>query len=105
VDEDLHIEFIEIEGEPALAVRGEIDMATAPQFLCACNRLAAVSDRLVLDFSEVTFIDSSGLKVLVAESRRSGISGVVVRNAPEGVVRTLRLTGLGHFASPATATG
>ena len=105
MDEDLHIEFIQMDGKPALAVRGEIDMATAPQFLCACNRLAAVADRLVIDFSEVTFIDSSGLKVLVAESQRSGVSAVDVRNAPEGVVRTLQLTGLGHFANSPTTAG
>lgn len=74
-------------------------MATAPQFLCACNRLTPAADQLVLDFTDVTFIDSSGLKVLVAQSKRSGVTGIRVLHARQAIMRTFRTTGLAHFAA------
>jgi anti-sigma B factor antagonist len=58
-------------GEWRLVARGEIDVATAPELR---RQLHDVTDRnptvLVLDLHEVTFIDSSGLGVLVGVLKR-----------------------------------
>jgi len=44
---------------------GEIDLTTAPALRHALDAASQVATRIVLDFSLVTFIDSSGLAVLL----------------------------------------
>ncbi len=51
-------------------VAGEVDMATAPQLAEAVEGASDPCRRVVVDLSEVTFLDSSGLNALVT-SRRS----------------------------------
>lgn len=48
-------------GWRVIAVRGDLDMATAPHLETACT---GVGDQLALDMSGVRFIDSSGLRAL-----------------------------------------
>jgi anti-sigma B factor antagonist len=59
---------------PALTViasEGEIDVSTVGAFRNALSEAArAGADRLVIDLSEVTFIDSSGLGALVEAHNR-----------------------------------
>jgi anti-sigma B factor antagonist len=44
---------------------GELDLATSPRLRAALDDAAARSSRVVIDLSEVTFLDSSALSVLV----------------------------------------
>jgi anti-sigma B factor antagonist len=76
---------------------GEIDLATAPGIREAISDLmAAGHTHLVLDLREVTFMDSTGLGILVGAGKRaSGLGGalrVVCDNAR--VLRLLAMTGL-----------
>jgi len=48
-------------------VSGEIDVATAPQLDACLRELGAT---VTLDFTGVTFMDSSGLSVLAAAAKR-----------------------------------
>lgn len=53
-------------GAPGVAVSGEVDMASAPRLQAALG--AAVADGagvFVVDLSEVTFLDSSAINVLL----------------------------------------
>jgi anti-sigma B factor antagonist len=53
-----------------VAARGEIDMATKPQFHEAVtNAAAGAEDRLVVDLTDVRFVDSGGLAVLIEGQR------------------------------------
>ena len=55
---------------------GEIDLATVPGFRQAISdHLAAGLTLLVLDISAVTFMDSTGLGVLVGAGKKAQISG------------------------------
>jgi anti-sigma B factor antagonist len=45
-------------------VRGEIDLATAPAVEVAIDSVQESTERVVVDFSEVSFLDSSALNVL-----------------------------------------
>ena len=80
VGEDAHI----------VAVRGEIDLFTAPEFK---QRVTAPIDagrsRVVVDLSQTTFIDSSSLGVLIGAHRRllrrGGAEALVVDAAVPGV--------------------
>ncbi|MDW5598492.1 STAS domain-containing protein [Conexibacter stalactiti] len=77
------------------APAGELDLATAPQLIAAL-RSHDDYERLVIDLRSLSFMDSSGLRLLVAETDRASRGGYVlqlVRGGPE-VGRLLRLTRL-----------
>jgi anti-sigma B factor antagonist len=80
-----------------LELRGELDLSGLEGF-CGHLRTACRThgDRIILDLSELTFIDSSGLSVLVeydASTRDSG--GVLALVAPRPPIRKiLSTTGL-----------
>ncbi|MEU4579412.1 MULTISPECIES: STAS domain-containing protein [Nonomuraea] len=80
-----------------VAVAGELDLFTAP-FLRDEVRDAIKQDsaRLVLDLQQLSFMDSSGLSVLIEAWRlATGEGGGVSLAAPQApVARILRTTGL-----------
>lgn len=89
------IEVVEREPRVRLVVRGEIDIQSAPELDEALSNTDG--DTVLLDLSEVTFIDSSGLRVLVMARNRfdsSGCSLVLYASEGSAVVRTIRLAGL-----------
>lgn len=62
-----------LEISPGLAVRGEVDMATAPALEAALEEAIRDSEgALVVDLSGVEFLDSSGLQVLMRARARLG---------------------------------
>jgi len=79
------------------ALSGELDIACAPALreqLLGLLRPAA--SRLVIDLSQVSYADASGLAVLVGTGRRAGLLGGYMRLAAPtpGVANVLRITGL-----------
>jgi anti-anti-sigma factor len=75
---------------------GEIDLASAPRLKTSLvGLLDAGYARFVLDLSEVRYLDSTGLGVLIAFSRRLTDDGhIVLAHAPDPVLGLLELTGL-----------
>ena len=55
-----------------ISVRGEIDMLTAPRFAAVLDVANASPSRLVLDMSAVSYIDSTGLRVLMTVHKARG---------------------------------
>jgi len=85
-----------------VAVGGEVDIFTAPRFKeCLVELLDSGVRRVVVDLSEVTFIDSTALGVLIGGVRRAHAAGgamtLVVVNRP--VERVLSITGLDRVFS------
>lgn len=79
-----------------LAVRGEIDTLTTPQLETGVNELlAAPADRVVLDLTEVSFLASSGLAVLIRAAQLAGERSQRLRLviATRAVRRPLQVTG------------
>jgi anti-sigma B factor antagonist len=80
-----------------VALSGEVDISTAPRFK---EDLLALMDegvrRIVVDLSEVTFIDSTALGVLIGGVRRlhEREGRLVLVAATRPVLRALTLTGL-----------
>jgi anti-sigma B factor antagonist len=58
-----------------IRVRGEVDTATAPQMGQAIDAQMARRRRIVVDLSEVEFMDLHGLAVLMRASRRARSEG------------------------------
>jgi anti-sigma B factor antagonist len=84
-------------GQAVVAVRGELDLYTAPLLWETIDAaIAATPHELVIDLTDVTFLDSSGLSVLVrAHKRLRPVDGtVVVRGAAEQVYMALEMTKL-----------
>lgn len=84
------------DGTALVTVAGELDIASADQLRSVLAELRSQGDieQLVVDLTDVPFIDSSGMGVLVGAQRLAERPLRVVV-APEGSVhRSLRLTSL-----------
>lgn len=77
-----------------ISVIGEVDLAGGPLLDQVIAAREAAGDDVVLEMSEVTFVDSSGLRSLIAASQRATAAGRRVRLvAPSAVlVRLLDIT-------------
>ncbi|MEY2580398.1 MAG: hypothetical protein QOE09_247 [Ilumatobacteraceae bacterium] len=94
-DDGLRIDTVHLDGHVVLSIDGEIDLATAGAFGAAIDEGLRKTGKVVLDFARVTFMDSSGLNVLVAAAGQDGRrDSVVIRNPPDSVQRLLSITGL-----------
>lgn len=86
-----------IDGYMVIHVAGEVDLASAPVLDEQIAALMANEPaQLVIDLSDVTFMDSTGLGVLVKALKRSRETGtqldVIVTN--ERVLKVFAITGL-----------
>jgi anti-anti-sigma factor len=83
------------DGVARVVASGELDLGTAEQLDEELKRHEqAASATLVLDLRELTFMDSTGLRTVIAadaRARERGIRFVIVR-PPEEVDRVFRLT-------------
>src|SRR5260370_28505932 len=86
----------ECNGLAEVAVRGELDCATAPRLRAALDGLDAVGTIVRIDLSATDFMDCAGVGVLVASHRRLSLLGgeLVLVSPSDPVRRVLELTGL-----------
>jgi anti-sigma B factor antagonist len=85
------------EGRAVVALAGEIDLFTAPHFDEALvGVIDAGARRVVVDLSEVTFIDSTAVGVVIGGVRRlRAVGGAIDIVCPsENIRRILELVGL-----------
>jgi anti-sigma B factor antagonist len=85
------------EGTHVVAVTGEVDLFTAPEFKQRLMApIAAGVERVIVDLTGTAFLDSSSLGVLIGAHRRLKARGgrLVVACANESIVKTFRITGL-----------
>ncbi len=87
-----------IDSAPVVALTGEIDLSTSPLLRAT---LVSLIDRgareLTVDLCDVTFVDSTGLGVLVAALQllqARGGGGLSIRGVGPVVRRVFELTGL-----------
>ncbi len=86
-------------GVHILSVRGEIDISTAPKVkLAAREAVFAGSNRVVLDLSNTTFLDSTGLGVIIALARLLRPDGdIAIVNSDPSIAKTFEITGLAEI--------
>jgi anti-anti-sigma factor len=84
-------------GRFVVTVRGELDLATADRLWSELEPLLSADAVVVLDGTEITFLDSSGLRVLLQAGNRAAADGGAFRLvAPQPAVqRVLELAGAG----------
>jgi anti-sigma B factor antagonist len=90
-----------------LCLHGELDLASAPLLAQEIeNASDATTAMVVLDLQELRFIDSTGLRIVLAAHERSQERGqeFALTRASEQVQRLLTITGVGEhlriIASP-----
>ena len=87
-------------GVVVLALSGELDVVSAPELeLCLNEVMAEAHDRVVLDLSELAFVDSAGVSVLIKGKQDAESSGrtLVLGRPTEQVHRVFALVGLADW--------
>ncbi len=79
-------------GELTLILHGEINSVTSPDFERAIGDVADIH-RLVLDFADVAYISSAGLRVLMKTKREIGEREFKLINLTTEVRDVLDITG------------
>ena len=87
--------------DDGFVLAGEVDAHTAPELERALTARIADAGSARLDTSGVTFMDSSGLRVLIGATNESrGRGGDLIVDSPTSVVRRLiEISGLSEHLS------
>jgi len=86
-------------GSFELRLAGELDLATADELRVSLEEtVAAVTDKLVVDISELSFADTSGIALWVSWSQR--VPRIEIRNAPPMILRAIQAMGLTKRLNP-----
>ena len=85
--------------QSVVRVAGEVDVSNAPELRDALDKVLAEEPTAIeVDLSEVPYIDSTGIGVLVGTAHRAHDKNVslVVSNPQHNVARVLDLLGVGR---------
>ncbi len=95
-DDDWLVPFAVYADPPTLLhLSGELDAASSSTLAIALDPLTSRGGDVRLDLAELTFIDSTGIKVLCEATQRLGKRGrVVLINPPPVVLHVLEIAGL-----------
>ncbi|MDR1985807.1 MAG: STAS domain-containing protein [Treponema sp.] len=79
-----------------LKINGKLSAATAEAFNCEVEEAIAESSRIEMDFTEVSYMASAGLRVLIAAQKKLNVCDglLTLRNVREDVLEVFKLTGL-----------
>src|SRR5664280_1187901 len=95
---DFRVEFVKPSDEVAVVEpSGELDFDTGPELdACLTSAMESGASRVVVDLTQVTFIDSSALGMLVGAARRSAgqTTELMIVCPPGNVARVIAITGL-----------
>jgi anti-anti-sigma factor len=114
--EGFSAKVVGLDDDTVVFLTGELDLATAPELTGVLGPLIARGPQeLTLDFSGLSFIDSSGIAALVDSQRRLNEQRrrLSIQRAQHGAVRVFEIAGLvdflhvqtGHGADPPSSSG
>ena len=76
-----------------IELTGELDMASAPRLVALLDRMLVIPEQIVVDVEGLTFIDSSGLGLLLRASQL--VEGRIrLRGCSQQMARVLDISGL-----------
>lgn len=77
-----------------LALEGRLDTTTAPQLEAEVKSALADVTELVLDFSQLEYLSSAGLRVILAAQKIMNKQGkMVIRHVNETILEVFEVTG------------
>ena len=82
-----------------MTIEGRIDTQTSPEFGKAIESMPDEITSLVLDFTDVFYLSSAGLRaVLTAQNKMNAKNGeMVIRGAGKNIVSVFKVTGFDTF--------
>ncbi len=82
-------------GTITLALSGSLDTATAPQLYDALLPLFDESEQVTLDFAELEYVSSAGLRVLLQGEKTAMAKGrqMTLAHVSDGIMEVLEMTG------------
>lgn len=103
----LNMEANESEGEPIMtitkltegtkltvALNGRMDTTTAPQLDAELKASLSGVEELVLDFAELSYLSSAGLRVLLGAQKTMARQGsMILKNVNETIMEVFEITG------------
>jgi anti-sigma B factor antagonist len=104
-ERDFDSDFSEIDvsysgSEAVITLTGELDLSNAPTLHeCLLEASSGGADTIEVDIARLTFIDSTGLGVLVAAQKRLKSNGgsLVISGPTARVMRVLAVSGLTSY--------
>ena len=88
------IEIKKIDEQTIIEIAGRLDTNTAPTLEKAINENIDDTKNLVLDFKDIEYISSAGLRVLLgAQKKMQQIDSMKLINVGEAVMEVLEMTG------------
>ena len=91
-----HVKVARNDGTAVVSLRGELDLAAVDEFTAAVTTALAQCQQLELDLGGLVFLDSAGLRAIVAIHNASRTRGFTygLRPGPPQVQRLFALTGV-----------
>jgi anti-sigma B factor antagonist len=95
------------EGDIVLSIKGTLSATTSRDFNAAVEEALGESNAIVLDFKDVDYMASAGLRVLVAAQKKLRVSGGRLRliNVRKEVMEVFEITGLDEILDIRPETG
>lgn len=93
------VEVVDTGDRTVLVVGGEVDLAAAAALGRVLDRAVGVGAHAVLDCAGITFMDSTGLNLLLHARLKAGQVGAVLglRAVSDAVARVLELAGVAEL--------
>src|SRR5919106_4116348 len=87
---------LEVQADPdgTLRLSGEFDLSAVETFRLAIETSADPDREIVLDLTDLTFLDSSGIRAILTMAQEIGTNGVLLRKARPNVRRVIELIGI-----------
>ncbi len=90
----MNIEKTQNAAELEIKVSGRLDTATAPQLEAELKESLSGIEKLILDFAELDYLSSAGLRVLLSAQKTMNKQGeMVVRGINETIAEIFEVTG------------
>lgn len=90
----MEIKKVKNGAELNLAVEGRLDTTTAPQLEAELKQSISGVETLVLDFANLEYLSSAGLRVLLAAQKVMNKQGeMIIRNVNETIAEIFEITG------------
>ena len=86
--------------ELEIILSGRLDTATAPQLEAELKQSVDGMTELILDFAQLEYISSAGLRVLLATQKVMNKQGsMVIRHVNETIMEVFEITGFSEILS------
>ncbi len=82
--------------ETTLLPAGRLDTTTAPQLEAQINEVSEETERLILDFQELEYLSSAGLRILLAAHKvfmKKQAGEMIIRHVNETIQEVFEVTG------------